>query len=80
MIKSFNLLLYIIFLAFTCTQASAASDLEKEKRWSEQIGDDLLVGESVQLEAGDTPFMGIFTEASDGPTGQIGRASCRERV
>ena len=70
MIKSFNLLLYIIFLMFSCTQSGAASDLEKEKRWSEQIGDDLLVGESVQLEAGDTPFMGIFTEASDGPTGR----------
>jgi len=70
MMKYFNLLISFAIFAFTHTQAGAASDLEKEKRWSEQIGDGLLVGESVQLEAGGTPFMGIFTEASDGPTGR----------
>ena len=70
MIKHFNLLLFYVFLAFSCTQASAASDLEKEKRWSAQIADGLVVGESVQLEAGGTAFTGIFTEAADGPTGR----------
>jgi pimeloyl-ACP methyl ester carboxylesterase len=68
--KSFNLLMYIILFALAHTQAGAASDLEKEKRWSQQIADGLVVGESVQLEAGGTAFMGIFTEASDGPSGR----------
>ncbi|MEA2079624.1 MAG: DUF3530 family protein, partial [Pseudomonadota bacterium] len=70
MIKSFNLLIFCVFLTSSCTQAGAASDLEKEKRWSEQIADGLLVGESLQLEAGGSAFMGIFTEAADGPTGR----------
>jgi pimeloyl-ACP methyl ester carboxylesterase len=70
MIKLFNLLILLVFLTIPCTRAGAASDLEKEKRWSQQIGDDLVVGESVQLEAGGTAFMGIFTEAADGPTGR----------
>jgi len=70
MMKLLKLLILFVFLTIPCTWASAASDLEKEKRWSEQIGDDLVVGESVQLEAGGTAFMGIFTEAADGPTGR----------
>jgi pimeloyl-ACP methyl ester carboxylesterase len=61
-----KLLLLYIFL-FWLTPA-AASDLAKEKRWSEQIGDSLLTGETVELKAGDTPFMAIFTEAEQGPT------------
>jgi pimeloyl-ACP methyl ester carboxylesterase len=70
MTKSFNLLLFLIIFTFTCARAGAASDLEKEKRWSTQIADGLVVGESVQLDAGGTAFMGIFTEAADGPTGR----------
>ena len=70
MTKLFNLLVFFIFFTFSCTRAGAASDLEKEKRWSAQIADGLVVGESVPLEAGGTAFMGIFTEASDGPTGR----------
>jgi pimeloyl-ACP methyl ester carboxylesterase len=42
-----------------------ASDLAKEKRWSEQIVDSLLVGDPVDLKAGDTTFLGIFTPASN---------------
>ncbi len=43
-----------------------ASDLAKEKRWREQIADSLLVGEAVDLKAGDTTFLGIFTPNSKG--------------
>lgn len=68
--KYSNLLILFINLISPWASAGAASDLEKEKRWSEQISDSLLVGESVELKAGDTAFMGIFTEASDGPTGR----------
>jgi len=68
--KSFKRLILCVFLTTPWICSGATSDLEKEKRWSEQIVDGLVVGESVQLEAGDTTFMGIFTEASDGPTGR----------
>jgi pimeloyl-ACP methyl ester carboxylesterase len=70
MTKSFNLLMFCVLLTFSWALAGAASDLEKEKRWSEQIADGLVVGDPVQLEAGDIAFMGIFTEAADGPTGR----------
>jgi len=70
MIKSFNLLMFCLLLSLSWARSGAASDLEKEKRWSEQIADGLVVGDPVQLEAGGTTFMGIFTEAADGPTGR----------
>ncbi len=65
-----NLLLFISFTLLTWSGTSAASDIEKEKRWSQQFVDDLVVGESCQLKAGATEFTGIFTEASAGPTGR----------
>jgi pimeloyl-ACP methyl ester carboxylesterase len=65
--KTFNILFLLLFFI---PHYTAASDLEKEKRWSEQIVDGLLVGDSVQLDAAGTQFLGIFTEASDGATGK----------
>jgi len=66
MAKTSNLLYFLCF-AFSCQIVPAyASDLEKEKRWSEQIVDALLVGEAVQLDADGTAFLGIYTEASEG--------------
>ena len=60
-------LLYLLCFAFACqSSAGHASDLQKEKRWSDQIVDALLVGEAVQLEANGTAFLGIYTEASEG--------------
>ena len=60
-------LLYFLCFAFGCQIAPGyASDLEKEKRWSQQIVDALLVGEAVQLDADGTAFLGIYTEASEG--------------
>ena len=70
MIKLANILIVIAFLTLPQSRAAAAADLAKEKRWSEQISDSLLVGEAVQLDAGGTAFMGIFSEAADGPTGR----------
>jgi pimeloyl-ACP methyl ester carboxylesterase len=46
-----------------------ASDLAKEKRWADQIVDSLIDGEPVWLQAGDTKFLGIYTEAEH-PTGR----------
>lgn len=39
---------------------TAASDLEKEKRWEVQIVDVLLVGESVKLKTPTGEFLGIY--------------------
>ena len=64
---TYNLLYFIVFMSFWQMPA-LASDLAKEKRWSEQIVDSLLVGDPVELKAGDTPFLGIFTAASNGST------------
>lgn len=59
-------LLYFFCFAFACQSSSGyASDLEKEKRWSEQVVDALVVGDAVQLEANGSPFLGIFTEANE---------------
>jgi len=62
---TYKALYFIIILSFWQMPA-LASDLAKEKRWSEQIVDSLLVGDPVELKAGDTPFLGIFTAASNG--------------
>ncbi len=66
--KRHNKLLYL--LSFLCTLLSPpgnTSDLEKERRWSEQIVDSLLVGDPVQLDAKGVSFLGIFAEANTGP-------------
>jgi pimeloyl-ACP methyl ester carboxylesterase len=40
--------------------------MDKEKRWSEQIVDALLVGNAEWLEAGGQKFLGIYTEDQSG--------------
>ena len=44
---------------------SLASDVEKEKRWADQIVDALIEGEAVWLAADGQEFLGIFTEAEE---------------
>ena len=61
-----RLLFSIAFITISLAVPAVASDLEKEKRWAAQIEDSLMTGESVELRAGDTPFLGLFTEASHG--------------
>ncbi len=65
-----KLLVLLVYFGQLATPALAASDQEKEKRWAEQISDSLVDGETCELDAGGTPFMGIYTEASDGFTGR----------
>lgn len=60
-------LIVLFFIASSPLRTSAASDLEKEHRWSEQIVDSLLTGEAETLKAGDQEFLAIYTEASQGP-------------
>lgn len=40
-----------------------ASDFAKEKRWSDQIVDSLMVGETEWLRAGDHKFLALYTES-----------------
>lgn len=39
-----------------------ASDLEKEKRWADQVVDSILVGDAQWLNAGKVKFLSIYTE------------------
>ena len=42
-----------------------ASDLEKEKRWANQVVDAIMDGEAVWLNDGKSDFLGIYTEADE---------------
>jgi len=63
-----KLSILLLIMTFYCLSWPAwSSDQTKEKRWSEQIIDSLLVGESCELEASNSKFLGIYTEANEGP-------------
>lgn len=56
----------LLLLSFTLFLNPAfASDMEKEKRWAEQVEDGLMDGESAELKAGDISFYTIYTEAGE---------------
>ncbi len=59
-----------LFVLFFWQVSAGASDLAKEKRWSEQVSDSLIDGEPVELKAADTGFLGIYTEAQQGDSGR----------
>jgi pimeloyl-ACP methyl ester carboxylesterase len=42
-----------------------ASDLDKEKRWADQVVDAIIDGEAVWLNDGNHDFLGIYTEAAE---------------
>lgn len=65
-----NLLIINALLLFIQVPVATASDLEKERRWSEQITESLMVGEATDLTAGQIGFLGLYTEASEGPGDQ----------
>jgi predicted alpha/beta-hydrolase family hydrolase len=65
------LLLVPLLFAFTALAASK-SDLDKEKRWEEQIVPSLMVGEDVKLTADGVEFLALFTEqTTDQPKGAV---------
>lgn len=66
--NSHNIFILLALFILQTSQAETASNLDKEKRWSEQISDSLVVGDPVTLDAAGTPFLGIYTEASEGLT------------
>lgn len=62
--KTGNQLIFILILAlFFVSSGARASDLAKEKRWADQIVDEIFIGEAVWLKAEDQKFLGIYTES-----------------
>jgi hypothetical protein len=57
--------LAILMLLLISALSLQASDLDKEKRWADQIVDSILDGEAVWLEADDNKFLSIFTQAEN---------------
>ncbi len=55
----------VMFCLLLCVTVQA-SDLEKEKRWAEQVVDALLDGEAVTLDDGRAAFLAIETASADG--------------
>lgn len=57
---------FLVLLLFVIGFSSVgASDLQREKRMSDEIVDAILDGEAVFLNAGDHDFLGIYTEAAN---------------
>ena len=54
-----------VLISFISIQITWASDLDKEKRWAEQITDSLLDGEAIQLHDGSNEFLAIETQAEE---------------
>jgi len=57
------LYLVLSLVAGTALAADPTPDLAKEKRWAEQIVPQLIVGEDITLKAGNTHFLGLYTQA-----------------
>lgn len=61
----------LTIMVLIISTALAASDVEKEARWAEQIVDFLIDGEAEWLDAGGHEFLGIYTEADEESTKAI---------
>ncbi len=57
--------LFAAVAALLFSLTAIASDVDKEKRWADQIIDALIEGDAIWLNAGEHKFLGIFTEAED---------------
>ena len=57
--------LFFITANFFVSNLGLASDLEKEKRWADQVVDAIIDGEAVWLNNGKNDFLGIYTEAEE---------------
>jgi len=63
---------HLLVMGFLCSFNLLASDFAKEKRWADQIVDDLMVGEATWLQADTHKFLGIYTEnATDKASGGV---------
>lgn len=59
---------FAVCMIMLASPLSQASDIEKEKRWADQIIDALFDGEPVTLNADEQDFLAIYTGAADGGT------------
>jgi len=53
----------MILLGLAVTNITLASDIDKERRWAEQLRDQLVIGESLQLSTGQQDFFALYTPA-----------------
>ena len=58
--------LMIFSACLTMVSVACASDLEKEKRWADQVVESLLDGEALYLNDGRVDFLAIETESANG--------------
>lgn len=68
-----NRFLSMTFTLFCVTAFVVAwgSDLAKEKRWADQVIDQLFDGEAVWLTGDGPDFLGLYTEAATAPKGGV---------
>lgn len=59
-----SFLSFVLMAGVFCVGVSHASDLEKEKRWANQVVDSLLDGEAVYLNDGQTDFLALETAST----------------
>jgi len=63
---------WLLLLAGVLSLPLAASNLEREQRWAEQVVDAILTGEAEMLDADGQEFLAIYTEATgEAPQGGI---------
>jgi len=53
----------VALLGLAVAGTTAASDIDKERRWAEQLQDQLVVGEPLRLTAGQQDFFALYTPA-----------------
>ena len=61
-------LLQVTVFGLFALSGAWASDLDKEKRWADQIVDSLMVGDAIHLEDGRSAFLALETPAADETT------------
>ncbi len=62
----------VLLVAGVISGTVAASDIEREQRWAEQVVDAILTGEAEMLDADGQEFLSIYTESdSESPQGGV---------
>ena len=70
---------FVLLLAGIMSFPAAASDLEREQRWADQVVDAILTGEVEMLQADGQQFLSIYTASdSETPMGGVILAGCHQ--
>lgn len=59
-----NFLLFLASLILLISFDVIAANIESEKRWAEQLRDNIVIGEAVDIPSSDSTFFSIYTEHS----------------